>query len=244
MLNTATLMKAAHEKWDKRLYKAVNEDVFLPEVFKTLRSRILHPLDGGAPPKTIMVTSAVPKEGKTFITANLGVSLAKGLDQHALLVDCDLRRPTLATMFGLDHGHGLVNYLRDDVPLSELIGKTTVNKLSVLPSGKSPANPAELLSSSRMHALVDELSSRYEDRTIIFDSPPTLVAAESSVLAGQVDAVVLVVRQGKAHLAEIERLVDIIGSDRILGVVFNDHTINLFEKTFIKNSGYYYQGYS
>ena len=157
-------------------------------MFKALRSRILHPLDGDTAPKTIMVTSAVPKEGKSFITANLGISLAHGMDQHSLLVDCDLRKPVLAKMFGLDNRVGLVDYLRDDVPLSELIVKTPVKTLSVLTSGKSPANPAELLGSTRMSALVDELSGRYDDRVIIFDTPPMLVAAESSVLAGQVDA--------------------------------------------------------
>ncbi len=236
----AELSKILGGPWDERLFYAVNDDIYLPEVFKVLRSRILHPKDGRIAPKTIMVTSAIPKEGKSFVTANLGISLAHGMDQHSLLVDCDLRKPSLAAMFGMDESMGLVDYLRDHIKLSELISKTTMKKLSILTSGKPTVNPAELLSSSRMHALVEELSNRYEDRIIIFDSPPILIAAESSVLAGQVDAVILVVRQGGASTTEIQKVVDIIGTERIIGIVFNDHTINYFEKSRIKEYGNYY----
>ncbi|GAB6194010.1 protein tyrosine kinase EpsB [Desulfocastanea catecholica] len=213
----------------------------VPEVFKILRSRILHPLDDSEKPvRTIMVTSAVPREGKSFITANLGISLAQGMDQHALLVDCDLRRPSLAGLFGMEGKLGLVDYLRDHVDLAELIGKTMVDKLSILASGIPPANPAELLSSSRMGALVEELSRRYDDRIVIFDSPPLLVAAETSVLAGQVDGVIVVVRQGVSRKAEIQKLIDKIGSERIVGFVFNDHTGSVFEPSYTKGYGYYY----
>jgi protein-tyrosine kinase len=237
---TSKPAKALCGKWDERLFNAVNDDIYIPEVFKVLRSRILHSKEGGKVPKTIMVTSAIPKEGKSFITANLGISLAHGLDQHSLLVDCDLRKPTLAPLFGLDNDKGLVDYLRDDKELSGLIKKTSMAKLSILTSGKPPVNPAELLSSSRMHALVKELSSRYEDRLIIFDSPPMLIAAESSVLAGQVDAVILVVRQGGASTTEVQKVVSILGAERIIGIVFNDRTINYFEKALVKGYGYYY----
>lgn len=235
--------KSQSGKWDERLYMAVNDDSYLPEVFKTLRSRILHPLDDKAIPKTIMITSALPKEGKSFVTANLGISLAHGMDQHSLLVDCDLRRPAMAKNFGLDNSHGLVDYLRDEAVLPNLIAKTSIKSLSILPSGKPPANPAELLGSTRMAALVEELSSRYEDRIIIFDSPPLLVAAESSVLAGQVDAVILVVRQSCSGRAQIQKIIDIIGAERILGIVFNDQYINPLQESIVKGYGSYHGGY-
>lgn len=225
--------------WDERLFQAVNHDIYLPEVFKVLRSRILHPKNGKAAPRTIMVTSATPKEGKSFITANLGISLAHGMDQYSLLVDCDLRRPTLANLFGIKNSRGLVDHLRDQVALPSLISKTSMKKLSILTSGKPAINPAELLSSGRMQTLVAELSSRYDDRIIIFDTPPALVAAETSVLAGLVDAVILVVRQGGASSAEVQKAVDIIGAERILGVVFNDRIINYLEKSLTKGYGNY-----
>jgi exopolysaccharide/PEP-CTERM locus tyrosine autokinase len=191
-----------------------------------------------------MITSAAPKEGKSFVIANLGISLAQGLDQYCLLVDCDLRRPSLTKMLGLDNSRGLVDYLRDHESLDTLISKTSVNKLSVLPSGKPPVNPAELLSSTRMRELIEELSGRYDDRFIIFDSPPVHVASESIVLAGLVDTVILVVRQGGASKDMIKRLIDTIGKERLLGFVFNDHHTNIVERSLVKGyGGYYHAGY-
>ncbi len=230
-------------KWDERLFKSVNEDIYMTEEFKTLRSRILHPWDKGTTPQTIMITSAIPKEGKSFITANLGISLAQAVDQHVLLVDCDLRKPSLAAMFGLPYKVGLVDYLRDNVELSDLIMKTSQRKLSVLASGRPPVNPAELLGSSRMQSLVKELSERYQDRIIIFDTPPMLVAAESAVLAGHVDAVIIVVRHGRSGKNQIKKLIDTIGTERILGVAFNANNTNFLEKNILKGYGYYNQSY-
>ena len=236
----AETSKFFDRRWNKRLFKATYDDLSLSEVFKVLRSRILLPRITGKPIKTILVTSAVPQEGKSFTTANLGISLAQGMDQHALLVDCDLRRPSLARLFGIPENAGLVDFLSDHVALSELIGKTEVQKLSVLASGKPPVNPAELLSSTRMRALILELSCRYYDRIIIFDSPPLLVAAETTVLAALVDGVILVVRQGVSSKAEIQKVIDKIGKERIIGIVFNDHTGGVFEKSYAKGYGYYY----
>lgn len=234
---------AASGAWDQRLYQAINKDRYLPEVFKIIRSRILHPRDDHPAPRSIMVTSAAPKEGKSFVTANLGISLAQGMEQHSLLVNCDLRRPSLASMFGLDGTRGLVDYLRDHRELAELIQKTSVSKLSILASGKPPVNPAELLGSARMSDLVDEISERYEDRKIIFDSPPMQVASETSVLANLVDGVILVVREGGAGKMQVQRLIDEIGPDRIIGVVFNGHTTNIVERSLMRGYGGY-GGYS
>jgi protein-tyrosine kinase len=228
-------------KWNERLFKAVNEDLVMPEVFKLLRSQILHPLNKRPVPRTLLVSSAAPKEGKSFVVANLGVSIAQGLDQHCLLVDCDLRRPSLTQMFGLASNRGLVDHLRDHADLGSLICKTSVSKLSMLPSGKPPVNPAELLGSARMRELHDELAGRYNDRLIIFDSPPVQVASESIVLAGMVDAVIVVIRQGGAGKAHIKQLLDTIGKERLLGVVFNAQRSNIVERSLMKGYGGYYQ---
>ncbi len=193
-------------KWDERLFRAVNKDSVIPEVFKTVRSKILYPLDGRPVPKTIMVASSISKEGKSFVTSNLGISFASGMDQHCLLVDCDLRHPNLAQLFGIKSSFGLVNYLRDQVDLSRLIVKTSIQKLSVLPSGSAPQNPSELLSSSRMQKLMQEVASRYDDRIVIFDSPPLLMTAESIVLSGYVDAIILVIRRGKTKKNEVQKV--------------------------------------
>lgn len=229
-------------KWDGRLHAAVNDDPNIPEIFKVLRSRILHPGDGLASAKTIMITSAIPNEGKSFVAANLGISFAQGMDQYALIVDCDLRTPGIARKFGISGDVGLVDYLRDDKSVTELIRKTSINKLSVIPGGIAPVNPAELLSSQKMKGLVEELSSKYDDRKIIFVSPPALTAAESTVLAEHVDGIVLVVRQGKAGRPQIDKFKELMGKNRILGMVFNDHSVSFLEKRLMKSFGYPYQG--
>lgn len=238
-LTDSTAATPTSNPWNERLFKAINEDASLPEIFKVLRSRILHPQNTKQSIKTVMVTSAVPKEGKSFITANLGISIAQGMDQHALLVDCDLRRPSLASLLGVSGNTGLVDHLRDDAPLPGLIIKTVIDKLSIIPSGRPPLNPAELLSSDKMMSLAGQLSHRYDDRIIILDSPPITVAAESSVLAGLVDAVVLVVREGVSTKNEIQKTIDAIGKDKILGMVYNAQTSNVFDKAYSKKYDYY-----
>ena len=235
--------KSAHSTgaWDERLFKAVNKDIHFPEIFKLLRTRILHPKDGKPAPRTILVAAIAPREGKSFITANLGITLAQGVDQHSLLIDCDLRRPRLAGLFGITAQRGLVDYLKEEADIPELLVQTSLNKLKVLPSGKPPVNPAELIGSARMHSLIETLSSRYEDRILIFDSPPVAIASETTVLAGQVDGVLLVIRQGGSSKPQIQKFLDTVGRDKILGVVFNAQTSNVLERSLLKGYGYYHQ---
>ena len=227
--------------WDERLSKAVHEDPLLPEIFRNLRSRILHPPADRPQPRTILVMSVVPGEGKSFVTAHLGISLSQSIDPHCLLVDCDLRRPSLSKFFGLKIGKWLVEYLRNGEEIESLLIKTSLDKLSILPSGIPPKNPAELLGSSRMRSLVEELAERYDDRTIIFDSPPSLAASETLVLAAQMDGIILVVREGGAGREKIRRVIDSIDADRLLGLVFNCHTTNIVERYVM--DGYKYQKY-
>jgi len=227
-------------KWDKRLSKAVNEEPHVAEIFKNLRSRILHPADSKTGPKTVIVLSASPNEGKTFVTANLGVSIAMSLNHYCLMVDCDLRRPTLSALFGVENTHGLVNYLTGEQDLEELMTGTPLDNLTLLPSGKSPPNPAELLGSARMRSLVIELSDRYADRIVLFDCPPTLSASETLVLAGQVDGIIVVVREAGSRKPHIKKLLDSIDSDKLLGIVFNGYTTNIIERSLLES----YSGYS
>ncbi len=231
------------DQWDERLTHVSSASAEIAESFRVLRSRILHPHDDRPVPRTIMVTSALPKEGKSFVTANLGIALAQGVDQHSLLVDCDLRLPTLAGLFGVSRDAGLVDYLQGSSGIVDLIQKTSVNKLSILPSGKPPANPAELLGSARMHDLVDELAARYEDRFIIFDSPPSQVASESIVLSQVVDGVVLVVRHGTSGSAAVKKVIEEIGLEKIIGIIFNGHRRNILSSALLYKSDYSYGGY-
>jgi|GEM_PF-409142 len=225
--------------WDERLSKVANFSSKTAESFRVLRSKILLPQDGRPAPKTIMVTSALPQEGKSFVSANLGIALAQGVDQHSLLVDCDLRVPSLAKLFGVPFDRGLVDYLQGSGEIYSLIKKTSMEKLSILASGLPPANPAELLGSERMENLVAELASRYPDRYVIFDTPPFEVASESKVLSQAVDGVVLVIRQGVSDRTLIEKIISDIGKDKIIGVIFNGRTSNFISNRLIDKNRYY-----
>lgn len=225
--------------WDERLI-AVNDSFSeVAENFRRIRTHILHPAQG-KPPRSILVTSASPQEGKSFVSANLGIILAQGVENHALLVDCDLRRPNLSRMFGIAGDKGVSDYLLDGTDLGQLIVKTTLQKLSLLPSGKIPVNPAEILGSQKMVSMIQEVVSRYHDRFVIFDSAPVLAASETAVLAKQVDAVVLVVRWGGAARQQVLQLVEAIDRQKIIGVVFNAFQMSEIES---KVSGHYYSKY-
>ncbi len=226
--------------WDERLRLGVGSSTEVSESFRVLRSKILHPRDGRERVRTVMVTSALPREGKSFVSANLGISLAHGVDQYSLLVDCDLRVPALAGLFGLPCGPGLVDYLEDRAQIADLIRKTSVDKLSILASGRPPVNPAELLGSMRMHALIEELSERYEDRVLIFDSPPLQVASESLVLSQMVDYVILVVRHGVSGSGIIKKVITDIGREKMLGVIFNGHKKNALSSMLLYKNDYLY----
>ena len=165
------------------------------EIFKILRTNILFPKKG-RPPRTIMVTSAIPGDGKSFVAANLAISIAQDIDRYVLLVDCDLRRPGVHRQFGFGDVPGLSDYLASGAAISDLLLTTSLNKLSILPAGQKPPNPAELLSSERMKELLTELTNRYRDRLIILDSPPPKLTAEANFLARQVDGILLVVDYG------------------------------------------------
>jgi capsular exopolysaccharide synthesis family protein len=228
---------AAGRGWDERLVAAIENFPGVAESFRRLRARILHPGDGN-PARSILVTSAGPAEGKSFVCANLGVIMAHGVGQHALLVDCDLRRPGLAHFFGMEHGAGLVDHLRDGTDLSGLICRTGLDRLTLLPAGIPPENPSELLSSQSMSDLLREVIDRYQDRFVILDSPPAQAASETAVLAQHVDKVVLVVKWGSAGREQVKKLVDQIGRDKILGAVFNAFELNILDKR-LQGEGYY-----
>ena len=218
---------------DKNLIALLKPQSFESEQFKMLRTNLLFPASGQAP-RSIMVTSAVPGEGKSFVTANLAVSIAQSIQEHVLIIECDIRRPCIHTRFGFGDASGLSEYLSDGTTLSSLICKTKVNKLSILPGGKPPHNPAELLSSQRMSKLLEEVKERYRDRYIVIDSPPPKLTAETSAISRQVDGILLVVEYGSTPRQMISDMIEVIGKEKILGVIFNKFDMRL--------SGYYGMG--
>ncbi len=221
--------------WDERFLLSMTAAGPLAESIRTLRTKILYPEKGGRL-RTILVTSASPGEGKSFICANLAMALAQGIDSYCILLDCDLRRPFLDKLFGFANEQGIVNHLQQNISLEDLIIPSGVDKLSILPAGPPPVNPAELSGSASMVKLLNELRSRYEDRFVIMDSPPLYAAPETAVLAQHVDGVVLIIRHGLSRREHIKALAETIGKDKIIGVVYNAYKVNLLDK---KVFGYY-----
>jgi capsular exopolysaccharide synthesis family protein len=215
-------------RWDDRLVLATSNTGPVAESIRALRTRILFPSSGKIP-RTILVTSASPGEGKSFICANLGISLAQGVDNYCLLVDCDLRKPMQHSLFGQSNVAGLSDYLCHRKPIPDLLLPSGIEKLSLLLSGPRSVNPAELLGSAAMSRLVDELAQRYDDRIVLLDSPPLHAASETSVLAQHVDGVILVVRSGASRREYVKALADAIGRDKILGVVFNAYRATMLD---------------
>jgi capsular exopolysaccharide synthesis family protein len=190
------------------------------EQFRLLKNKILFP-ESGDPPRSIMITSPSPCEGKSFVAANLAVTVAKSIDEYVLLMDCDLRSPSLHTLFSFPDVPGLSDHLSRSRPLPDLLKKTFVSKLTLLPAGTIPPNPSELLSSEQMRALLKEVKSRYSDRYVIIDSPPPPHTSETNAIARGVDGIVIVIRYGKTTRKQVENLIDIYGRKKILGVIKN-----------------------
>ena len=170
----------------------------------------------------IMITSAVPAEGKTFCSINLAMSIALEFDRSVLLVDADVAKPSVLRVLGLPPRQGLLDVLRNRaLDLSDVILRTNVEKLSVLPSGQSHRRATELLASEAMASLLAELSNRYPDRIIIFDSPPLLVATEAPVLATQMGQVVLIVRAESTLQSEVHQALAAIEECPSKSIVLN-----------------------
>jgi protein-tyrosine kinase len=149
---------------------------------------------GENPGNLIMVTSSLPGEGKTYTAINLAMSIAMELDHTVLLVDADVARPSVLRTLGLPNQRGLMDILVDDkIDMADVMLRTNVDTLSILPAGTSTPRATELLASSTMSTLVSEIANRYPDRIVIFDSPPLLLTSESRVLASHMGQIMMVV---------------------------------------------------
>ena len=216
------------------LATARDEKNAVVEEFNKLRSSLLALTRGDTFRNTLMVTSTVSEEGKSMTALNLAISLAKEHDHTVLLVDTDLRRPSIHRYLDLDPEYGLVHCLRDNLPIEKALIKTGVGKLVVLPAGEAVKDPVDMLSSNRMKAIVNELKDRYPERYVIFDTPPALPFADAAVLAGIVDTTLFVVREGKAKAEDLAETIAEFKEYGLLGVVYND------AHSFLRRQDYYY----
>jgi protein-tyrosine kinase len=184
--------------------------------------------------RTFMVTSANPSEGKSTTVANLAVVFAQQ-DKKVLLVDGDMRRPTVHYTFRTDNIKGLTNVLTKQATLEEVACETEVNNLHVVSCGPIPPNPAELLSSKAMDQFIEEALKSYD--VVIFDTPPVLAVTDAQVLANKVQGVILVVNSGKTETELALKTKELLtnAKAKLLGVVLN-------EKKQKQGEYYYYYG--
>lgn len=190
----------------------------IAEHYRTLRTRIVLGEDG-RPRRVLLVTSPGKGDGKTVTTANLALTMAQEFNRRIALVDADLREPGLHTLLGLPRSPGLSDVLSGTVALDEALVELPEFNLTVLPAGGADDKPAEQLGSTAMRHALDALRTRF-DRVLV-DVPPILPLADVSVVAPQVDGVLLVVRAGATTRPDIERALSVVDAGRFLGIVLN-----------------------
>lgn len=215
-LSVETMMNGA------RLIAAAEPKNPVSEQFRTIRTNIEFASVAKGNVKTLLVSSALPSEGKSTITANLAVVYAQQ-GKKVLLVDTDLRRPTVAKTFGINTNYGLTNYLADmNSEVGAIINHTSMTTLDVVTSGPVPPNPAELLASSRMTNLIAELRQRYD--LVIFDVPPFLMVTDAQVLMNKMDGVAIVVSGRQTTRGALQRTADMLklADAPVLGFIYND----------------------
>jgi exopolysaccharide/PEP-CTERM locus tyrosine autokinase len=191
------------------------------DAFKILRTQVMHRLRDNSW-NVLGVTSPGHGEGKTLTAVNLAVSLAMETTQTVLLVDANLRNPSIHEVFGLTDCPGLADYLLDNQPVEDLLVHPGIGRFVILPGGRAISNSTEILTSPKMLALVEEFKHRYPARIIIFDLPPLLHTADVLAFSPYTDALLLVVEEGKTTAEDVQRALSLVKNSRpVLGTVLN-----------------------
>jgi protein-tyrosine kinase len=214
--------KCAHPTWhlDPNVNVFINSAMTAhgAEQFRTLRSR-LYQMRSTQPLKTLLVTSSVPAEGKTFVTNNLAQSIVRQPDRRVLIIDADLRCSRLHVPLGAPVSPGLTEYLKGEADEVSIIQNGLDGNLCFIPGGIESSHPSELLSNGRLKALIARMTPIFD--WVILDSPPLLPVADSSFLADMVDGVLLVVRAGQTPMATAQRSCQELQGRNVVGVVLN-----------------------
>ena len=198
---------------------ALNQQSVRAEGFRTIRTNLQY-VDVDEPPKAVVITSALPNEGKTTTACNLAIALAQA-GRGVCLIEADLRKPKVADYLGIDGGVGLVDILTGQLELDDALVTWQRGLLSVIPSGPIPPNPSEILGSRQMAHLLAELSQRFD--AIVIDAPPLLPVTDAAVLARNADGAIVVTRFGRTTKDQVRKaaeVLDAVGA-RLLGSVLN-----------------------
>ena len=192
------------------------------EQYRSLRTRLAQ-MEGSGGLRTVLITSPQKGEGKSVTASNLALTIAQELQRRVVLVEADLRKPSLQHLFGLPPGPGLAEYLTGAAELKDAMQFVPEHNLTVMTAGSAPLNPAELLGSTAMRRLLDHLRTRFD--RVILDTPPVLPLADVAILAPLVDGSLIVVRAGVTPKPAIENALRAFDSSRLLGVVLNESGI-------------------
>ena len=217
-----------------RLVSLTDRESPTAEAIRLLGVR-LKDLRRSRPLKKLLITSTIPQEGKSTIAANLACTLSRATEERTLLLEGDLRRPSLSRIFGIQRVPGICEYLRDEgASLSGIYHLEDAGPW-ILPAGNAPSNPLELLQSPRLGVLMEQLSTLFD--WIVVDSPPVLPLADTSVWMRVADGILLVTRQGTTEKQQLKKGLDALDSSKVLGAIMNGSIASAY-------SGYYYRATS
>ncbi len=194
---------------------------FAAERYRSLRTRIAQ-TENGTQRRLLMMTSPGRGEGKSMTTVNLGVTMAAEFHRRVVIIDADLRRPSVHALLGLPLGPGLSDVLLGGASLEEALVVIPDYRLTILPAGLPPQQPTELLGSTAMRRLLDDLRGRFD--RILLDTPPVAPLADASVLMHMIDSVVIVVRAGQTPKPALQQALGEMDESKMLGLVLNDAT--------------------
>jgi polysaccharide biosynthesis transport protein len=208
------------------------------EAYRTLRTNLqFSKIDKTV--RTMLVTSSGPKEGKSTTSANLAIAMAQS-GKRVVLIDGDLRRPVVHSIFGLEKEDGITNYLMDDISYDKMIKKSIMDNLFIIPSGVLPPNPSELISSQKMEDLIERLKGDFD--LVVFDTPPVIAVTDAAILSTKVDGVLLVVKSGQTNYDAVVRAKSLMENvdARMLGALLNGVEVGGMYGTYYY---YYYHNY-
>ena len=206
--------------FQEKLVAKRSPDSFESEQFKMVTAHVMQ-LNKDKNAQVYMVTSSSPGEGKSFVASNLASSLAENTDKKVLIIDCDLRSPSVHTLFGQESETGLSDYLAGNIPLASLCLPSGIEDLSILQAGRCESNSFKLLSSEKMEKLIKGLKQRFKDLIIIMDVASPALLAEGNVLAKYVDGIAIVASHNQTRRNEIKKLVEMFDKEKIVGVIYN-----------------------
>lgn len=190
------------------------------DIYRTLRAQVLQRMARDNQ-RSVGVTSPRKGEGKTWTAVNLALSVALDENQTVLLVDLDLREPGISEYFGIEPRLGIDDYLLGRASLPECFVNPGIERLVLLPAVSSLGNSAELLASPQMASLARELKRRYTECLVVYDLPPLLTVGDTIGFLPSVEATLLVLRDGKTHVADLQRAVEMLGGHNLIGTVLN-----------------------